>query len=348
VGSSIDTDLRWKTHLKDLRKQKHCNRKLQRAWNKYGAANFEFSLLEKCPDALRAERETFWIRSKNSVEAGYNIIPTADLTAHAERMNQQPRTSKQRESSRVRMIALNKVLNPGRVPSERHKAAAGANMKRLHAEGRIWTAERRLALSKRIRKYNDDRRGKPVGKKIYSLKTKGALRMTVLVLCHGNLCRSPFAVALLRRAGVENVVGGGFKDPSEDGKRSPKKIRDWALAKAGIDLSEHRSKALTKEMLQKASIIVYMDSGQLKRLEDAWEAWGLTAERGSHHAITRPLAAWLDPAGSRIGDPNFQKPGTEEFELIMNQLIEASGRFAEYWKKVGQAPATVAEQEVAA
>lgn len=147
----------------------------------------------------------------------------------------------------------------------------------------------------------------------------------------------------MRHAGVKDVVTAGFKDPSEKSKLSPKKVRDWARENTPIDLTGHRSQSLTREMLQQATMILYMDTGNYKRLEAAWDAWGMQKERGPLDAITRPLGAFLAEPQKKIGDPMFQRPETAEFITIMGQLVEASGRFATYWQAMtatplGQAP----------
>jgi len=47
-GSAKNINKRWVRHKNDLNKNQHQNIKLQRAWNKYGAENFEFSIMEEC------------------------------------------------------------------------------------------------------------------------------------------------------------------------------------------------------------------------------------------------------------------------------------------------------------
>jgi len=167
--------------------------------------------------------------------------------------------------------------------------------------------------------------------------------MTVLVLCHGNICRSPLAAAVMRRAGLTDVITAGFKPPTEKPKPCPKKVRDWALENEGLDLSAHRSQSVTVEMLREAEVILYADSGQLGRIDQIWKDANLDAEIGTYHAKTRPLGAFLAKQSPRIGDPMFQKPGTAEFLEIMHQLVEASGRFAEYWKAQKAGDAEVAQ-----
>ena len=146
----------------------------------------------------------------------------------------------------------------------------------------------------------------------------------VLVTCHGAICRSPTATALMRKYGFGNVSCAGFK---EGGAKSPKKVRDWALANHDIDLSSHRAVQVTIEMLQEAELILYMDGGQRTRLEGMWKSGGLDVSRGPLPQFAEPLARYLTVPLDRIGDPMFQKGDSEEFRLIMEQLREASENF---------------------
>jgi protein-tyrosine-phosphatase len=88
----------------------------------------------------------------------------------------------------------------------------------------------------------------------------------ILVLCHGNICRSPYAEHSLARAlpgaaaSVFPVDSAGFIGPD---RGSPAEALA-AAERAGIDLSEHRSKLFTKELVQDSSLIVVM-SAQQKR-----------------------------------------------------------------------------------
>jgi protein-tyrosine-phosphatase len=164
--------------------------------------------------------------------------------------------------------------------------------------------------------------------------------MTVLVVCHGNICRSPLAGAVMRRAGLTDVVTAGFKE--KEGTKSPKKVRDWAMENERLDLNEHRARAVTEEMLRAAELILYMDNGQVPRLEEKWRQFGLDKEIGPIYARMRPLAAYLATPDHRIGDPMFQKPGTTEFLTIMGQLVEAGGRFAKEWAALKAGDAQIA------
>ena len=66
---------RWHHHRSALRRGKHCNSKLQRAWDKYGEEAFVFNVLEVVADrSLLREREDFWAGQLSAfdVESGFN------------------------------------------------------------------------------------------------------------------------------------------------------------------------------------------------------------------------------------------------------------------------------------
>lgn len=56
VGSAINIKRRWTVHRYKLRHNKHDNKHLQSAWDKYGESAFEFSVIELCEDSLQKEQ----------------------------------------------------------------------------------------------------------------------------------------------------------------------------------------------------------------------------------------------------------------------------------------------------
>lgn len=77
VGSAIDFADRWRLHLLELNRDNHHNRHLQAAWNRYGAHNFMFVVLEYTDN--EGEREQWWIKELDATnhELGYNICTFA-------------------------------------------------------------------------------------------------------------------------------------------------------------------------------------------------------------------------------------------------------------------------------
>lgn len=89
VGSTADFKRRSKEHFRELKRDTHCNIKLQRAYNKYGRPVFVFELLEEAPYNLDiVQLEDSWISKLDSKKAGYNIADASFgdmLTNHPDR-----------------------------------------------------------------------------------------------------------------------------------------------------------------------------------------------------------------------------------------------------------------------
>jgi len=93
--------------------------------------------------------------------------------------------------------------------------------------------------------------------------------MKVLIVCSGNICRSPMVAAYLRhslnRSGMSDVVVAsagtlGIKGaPASEGA-----IR--ALAEIDIDLTGHRSCALSGADMRSSNVVIAMEAGHLETL----------------------------------------------------------------------------------
>lgn len=95
----------------------------------------------------------------------------------------------------------------------------------------------------------------------------------MLVVCHGNICRSPYAAAILARAVAGHELDGlrvdsaGFIGP---GRRPPGEAR--AVAKRrGIDMSDHVSKVVTPDVIRASDLVVVMDPRQRQAIEERFE-----------------------------------------------------------------------------
>jgi len=78
VGYTTNLYRRRQQHINELRYNKHGNRHLQKAFNKYGRFNFEFEVIELCNFDNLCFLEHYWctILRSNDSEFGYNIKPT--------------------------------------------------------------------------------------------------------------------------------------------------------------------------------------------------------------------------------------------------------------------------------
>jgi len=84
---------------------------------------------------------------------------------------------------------------------------------------------------------------------------------TILVVCHGNICRSPMAAELLGRdlapfgIAVQSAGFIGFNRPAPAEALA-------AAERHSVDLSAHRSRLVTAELVRAADLIVVMDPSQ--------------------------------------------------------------------------------------
>ncbi len=76
VGSAVNIQKRWGYHKQDLRKNRHINKHLQHAWNKYGEAVFRFEILETTPDS--ADLITIEQYYLDWLEPEYNVLKIAN------------------------------------------------------------------------------------------------------------------------------------------------------------------------------------------------------------------------------------------------------------------------------
>jgi protein-tyrosine phosphatase len=104
------------------------------------------------------------------------------------------------------------------------------------------------------------------------------------MVCEGNICRSPMAEAIFRHElGLTwPVESAGLQAPTSH-KAHPFAIE--VCAAAGIDLSSHRSRQLTPEIVRSADIIFAMETIQVERILRAnpWskgKVWRLANHEG--------------------------------------------------------------------
>jgi protein-tyrosine phosphatase len=117
---------------------------------------------------------------------------------------------------------------------------------------------RRRAARKRAREWGGDR---------------------LVVLCHGNICRSPFAAVILRRQlqgevrrpGVEYlaVESRGFILP---GRPPPPYALEVAAAR-GLDLSAHRSRLIDEGLLDGSELLLVMEARQRIELRSMFSSF---------------------------------------------------------------------------
>ena len=92
----------------------------------------------------------------------------------------------------------------------------------------------------------------------------------ILVVCVGNICRSPMAEALLQRAlrgqdgftvesaGLGALVGHPASEYSQE-----------LMLEMGLDISEHRARQIHPDMVRDADLVLVMEAGHKRAIDDA-------------------------------------------------------------------------------
>src|SRR5690606_7454689 len=90
----------------------------------------------------------------------------------------------------------------------------------------------------------------------------------ILVVCIGNICRSPMAEYFLKQeyphleiesAGISGLVG-----------HAADKKASLCMQRFGIDMSPHIAKKLDAELIKKADLVLVMSQNQQKHIEQTW------------------------------------------------------------------------------
>lgn len=120
----------------------------------------------------------------------------------------------------------------------------------------------------------------------------------IIFACHGNICRSPFASAVLDAMRIEGITcfsAGCF--PAES-RRSPDAAIE-AAARFGIDLSEHGSHVLTPGDVEAADLILVFDRRNVDEIEGLFA--GVRTKLGYLGALDQARSLEIaDPYGSGV------------------------------------------------
>lgn len=151
--------------------------------------------------------------------------------------------------------------------------------------------------------------------------TKLPPRNSVLFVCHGNICRSPYGAARARRLLPTTITvdSAGFIGPD---RPSPAEAVAVA-AERGIDLAPHRSQLIAAEHLRTFDVIFVMSQEQRHRLISSQQAL----------ASRVVLLGDLDPepiTRRTVLDP-VEQPA-EIFRLCYDRIDRCVGVLAALWQ----------------
>jgi protein-tyrosine phosphatase len=148
-------------------------------------------------------------------------------------------------------------------------------------------------------------------------------RISVLVVCTGNICRSPTGEGVLRhlvkQRGLEDrvrIASAGTQDYHVGDAPDPRTLRH--AQKRGYDLSAQRATQVRPQDFDEFDYILAMDRGHLRILRD------LQPERSKAR-----LGLFLDASGKWKGEdvPDPYYGGAAGFEQVLDMVEEAAERW---------------------
>ncbi len=140
----------------------------------------------------------------------------------------------------------------------------------------------------------------------------------ILMVCTGNICRSPSAAVMLSRhlkaAGLSEEVevdSAGIEDFHTGEPPSPPAVR--AAGARGYDLSREKARQVGPRDFESVDLILAMDSGHQRRL-------AAMRPKTSSSKISLFLEV-MPEAGTEVADPYY---GTDDDYETMMDLLEAA------------------------
>jgi protein-tyrosine phosphatase len=143
---------------------------------------------------------------------------------------------------------------------------------------------------------------------------------TFLIVCTANICRSPMAEGILCKKIQEHPHFQGWRVSSAGtwGRNglpaAPEAIE--VLERRGIDISEHRSRIITPEIIQAADLILTMENGHREALVVEFPE-----KRQQIRLITELVGASYDiedPIGKPLAE--FEKLA-QEFDRMFDKML---------------------------
>jgi protein-tyrosine phosphatase len=151
---------------------------------------------------------------------------------------------------------------------------------------------------------------------------KGHMKRTkfkILMVCLGNICRSPTAEGVLRYLAAHeapqlelDIDSAGTADYHIGDPPDPRSQR--AAKRRGIDLSALRARQIQPQDFDRFDLILAMDGNNLRNLE-------AMRPRGSH-AVVKLFMDYAQGSGGDVPDPYYG--GADDFERVLDLTTEAS------------------------
>ena len=87
IGQSVNVESRLKTHLNELKNNKHINQELQSDFNSYGEDSFIFEKIKDSEEQFLNMFEKYYMEYYDSLTNGYNVVPMNSLVKREDKKN---------------------------------------------------------------------------------------------------------------------------------------------------------------------------------------------------------------------------------------------------------------------
>src|SRR5216117_3282459 len=147
----------------------------------------------------------------------------------------------------------------------------------------------------------------------------------ILFVCTGNICRSPLAAALLQRALAQRGIDGLEVASAGTGAWDGAPVSEGAYLvglERGLDLSAHRARLLTRELVEDADLILTMARHHRARVDELGGE-GHVFVLGEYAGREGDEAEVSDPFG---GDLDVYRDTCVELEALLQVAVERIGK----------------------
>jgi protein-tyrosine phosphatase len=94
------------------------------------------------------------------------------------------------------------------------------------------------------------------------------MMQNILVICIGNICRSPMAEGMLKQALPGKTIRSAGLGALVGSPADPHSVQ--IMAEQGIDISAHRAQSISTRLVQEADLILTMDLEQKQAVENGF------------------------------------------------------------------------------